>query len=77
MGILSRKQRNALPDSAFALPEKREYPIDTPERARNALARKHFASKSDQARICAAVLHAYPEIHSESCPGVHSMERTK
>jgi hypothetical protein len=32
-------RRKALPKSAFALPSKRQYPIDTKARARNALAR--------------------------------------
>ena len=36
---LTAKKRNRLPDSAFALPGKRLFPIDTKARARNALAR--------------------------------------
>jgi len=32
-------RRRKLPKSAFAYPSKRKYPIDTPKRARNALAR--------------------------------------
>ena len=39
MAALTAKQRNALPSSAFAYPRTRSYPIDTPARARNALAR--------------------------------------
>jgi hypothetical protein len=37
--VLSAKRRKQLPRSAFAIPSKRLYPIDTPRRARNALAR--------------------------------------
>jgi hypothetical protein len=36
---LSAARRKALPSSAFAYPATRRYPIDTPARARNALAR--------------------------------------
>jgi hypothetical protein len=36
---LSTKRRNRLPDSAFAYPKQRKYPLDTIKRARNALSR--------------------------------------
>ena len=36
---LKAARRRALPRSAFAYPSTRSYPIDTPARARNALAR--------------------------------------
>lgn len=39
MPALSSKRRRSLPASAFAYPSTRTYPIDTPARARNALAR--------------------------------------
>lgn len=39
MAALTAKRRKALPSSAFAYPATRSYPIDTPARARNALAR--------------------------------------
>jgi hypothetical protein len=39
MAPLSTARRNRLPSSAFAYPRTRRYPIDTPARARNALAR--------------------------------------
>jgi hypothetical protein len=35
---LKSKRRKALPKSAFAIPSRRAYPIDTPARARAALA---------------------------------------
>lgn len=62
---LDAKKRNALPDSAFALPG-RKYPIDTPERARSALARvEQFGSDSDKARVRAAVKKKYPNMDVE------------
>jgi hypothetical protein len=36
---LRAARRNKLPDSAFAYPKQRKYPIDTKRRARNALSR--------------------------------------
>lgn len=39
MTKLTEAQRNALPNSEFALPDKRKYPVDTPARAANAKAR--------------------------------------
>jgi len=36
---MKASRRNNLPASAFAYPRQRKYPIDTPARARNALAR--------------------------------------
>jgi len=39
MAALTTSRRNRLPASAFAYPRSRRYPIDTPKRARNALAR--------------------------------------
>jgi hypothetical protein len=37
--MISAARRNKLPDSAFAYPKQRKYPIDTKARARNALSR--------------------------------------
>lgn len=39
MAALTTKQRNALPTSSFAMPDKRAYPIQDESHARNALAR--------------------------------------
>jgi hypothetical protein len=81
MAKLTYAQRQKLPARDFALPGRR-YPIDTPARARNALARKHFASPSEQATICRRVHAKYPQIHATSCPthsearGVSRMEKT-
>lgn len=62
---LNAQKRNKLPDSAFALPG-RKYPIDTPERARSALARvEQFGSDSDKARVRAAVKKKYPNMKVE------------
>lgn len=59
---LDAKKRNALDDSDFALPG-RKYPIDTPERARSALARvQQFGSDSDKSKVLAAVKKKYPDM---------------
>lgn len=59
---LDAKKRNSLDSSDFALPG-RKYPIDTPERARSALARvKQFGSPSDRSKVKAAVKRKYPDM---------------
>lgn len=62
---LDAKKRNALPNSAFALPGRR-YPIDSPERARSALARvEQFGSADEKRRVRAAVKRKYPNMDVE------------
>ena len=59
---LKADKRNKLPDSAFALPGRR-YPIDTPARARSALARvKQFGKEGEEAKVKAAVKKRYPNM---------------
>jgi hypothetical protein len=72
MAKITAAKRNALPSSDFALPGKGEgtkgkgsgsYPIDTPGRARNALARgAQHASPSELATIKRKVHAKYPSI---------------
>jgi len=62
---LNAKRRNSLDTSDFALPGRR-YPIDTPERARSALARvKQFGSPDEQRRVKSAVQKRYPNMKVE------------
>jgi hypothetical protein len=62
---LDAKKRNNLDSSDFALPG-RKYPIDTPERARSALARvKQFGSPEDQRKVKAAVQKKYPNMKTD------------
>src|SRR6266581_6180503 len=69
MGKLTSEQRRHLPSSDFVFPERRAYPIDTPGRARNALARvSTFGTGSEKAEVCSAVASRYPRIHARSCP---------
>lgn len=66
---LNAQRRNALPGGDFAGPN-RTYPIDTPARARAALARaKANASPAEQRRIYAAVKRKYPDMEVDSRPG--------
>ncbi|MCP9209617.1 hypothetical protein [Streptomyces cucumeris] len=59
---LDAKQRGDLDAKDFALPG-RKYPIDTPERARSALARvKQFGSPEEQKKVKAAVARKYPDM---------------
>jgi hypothetical protein len=62
MAKLNAKARNALPDSAFAGPD-RSYPINNPSHARNALARASGNAGSElEAKIKAKVRRKYPGI---------------
>ena len=57
---LKAKRRRALPSSAFAYPRRRKYPIDTPARARNALARAAQSGTSGSYRhVARAVRRRY------------------
>lgn len=70
MARISYSARESLPKSEFALPAKKTtanpagkggYPIDTPNRARNALARAaQHASPAEQATIRRKVRAKYP-----------------
>ncbi|MGB6771203.1 MAG: hypothetical protein WBF51_04280 [Candidatus Dormiibacterota bacterium] len=59
---LKAKTRDALPDSDFALPDSREYPIHDENHARAALSMLHNASPEDQKKIKAAVHRRYPDM---------------
>lgn len=64
MSKLTTAARNALPDSAFAGPN-RTYPIPDASHARNAKARaSQFASPALKARVDAAVGRRYPGMGS-------------
>ncbi len=74
-GVLSAKQRQALPRSSFALPGKGKgpkgagagsYPIPDPSHARNALSRvSQHGTPAEKARVRAAVHRKYPNIGKE------------
>jgi hypothetical protein len=60
---LTSKRRNALASKTFALPKERKYPIDTIERARNALARvAQFGTPEEQSRVRRAVKRRFPSV---------------
>jgi hypothetical protein len=63
MGLLSTRARKALPKKAFGIPEKRAYPIEDPNHARNALARvSQHGTPAQKAQVRAAVHRKYPSI---------------
>ena len=66
-GVLTYKKRKRLPDSAFAIPEKRKYPIHDIAHARNALARvAAFGTPEDKRRVKAAVYRMYPQLNTKN-----------
>jgi len=61
MAQLTYKRRERLPDSAFALPRERRYPIHDLAHARNALARvAAFGSPSEKAVVRDEVYRRFP-----------------
>jgi len=62
MAKLTYKRRKMLPKTAFAIPERRQYPIYDKPHARNALARvSQFGTPTEKKRVRAAVCKRYPE----------------
>jgi len=63
MAKLTYKQRKRLPDSAFAIPSKRKYPIQDEAHARNALARvAQHGTVAEIRAVIAAVREKFPQI---------------
>ena len=62
MAKLTAARRKKIPTSEFAGPD-RSYPIDTANRARNALSRvSQFGSSEEKAKVRGAVHRKYPVI---------------
>ncbi len=67
MAKLTTKERNALPNSAFALPKERKYPIHDLSHARNALARvAQFGNEAEKTKVRNAVYKRYPELNPKN-----------
>ena len=63
MAALTEEERAKLPDSAFADPEKRAYPIQDEEHAKAALARvKQNGTKDEQKKVAKKVHERYPKL---------------
>lgn len=63
MARLSAKRRKRMRAGSFAIPSERKYPIDTKNRARNALARvAQHGTASEKAKVRAAVRRRFPSI---------------
>jgi hypothetical protein len=63
MAKLSTAARKALPTQSFAEPDKRKYPIENEEPAKNALSRVSQAgTTAEKAKVKAAVKKKYPSI---------------
>jgi hypothetical protein len=76
-GELSTAERNSLPDSAFALPNRR-YPIHDANHARNALARvSEFGTPEEKQAVQSAVHARYPDIGTMKKQEAHLEATTK
>lgn len=64
---LTPEQRKKLPDSSFAIPEDRSYPIHDIAHARNALARvSAHGTPEEKSRVRNAVYRRYPELKKDN-----------
>src|SRR5271157_4297080 len=64
MAELTEEERAKLPNSAFADPEKRAYPIHDEAHAKTALARvKQHGTKDEQKKVAKKVHERYPQIN--------------
>ena len=63
MAALTYEERQRLPKRDFVFPKSRSYPIDTRNRARNALARvSRYGTPYMKAKVWKRVHSRYPEI---------------
>lgn len=63
MGVISYKRRKRMPNSAFAIPTKRKYPIPDKAHARNALARvAAYGTPAEKAQVKKAVYKKFPSL---------------
>jgi len=63
---LTYRERQQLPDSAFAIPEERRYPIMDRAHAKNALARvAQFGTPEERQRVREAVYRRYPDLKEQ------------
>jgi len=67
MSTLTAAERRKLPNSAFAIPEKRAYPIPDEIHARDALREvKAHGTAAEQRRVRAAVARQYPNLEKKA-----------
>lgn len=73
MAKLNSKRRNSLKSSEFAEPGKRKYPVDTKNRARNALARvSQYGSAEEKATVRKKVHAKFPGIGESGRTGKYT-----
>ena len=65
MAALTSAKRNSLPDSTFALPEERKFPLNNASHARNALSRAGAQGGDVEAKVKAAVSRRFPAIEQK------------
>jgi hypothetical protein len=66
---ISYEEKKEMPDSEFAVPEERKYPIPDETHARDALSRvSRFGTPEEKKEVCEAVAEKFPEIHEKHCP---------
>ena len=78
MSKLTAKKRNALPENSFAEPDKRKYPIENSNHAKNALARvSQFGTEAEKKEVRAKVHARYPRIGKKTAAKKEGGSRNK
>lgn len=55
---MSSEERNNLPNSAFGLPGKRKYPLDTPERVKSAIRFFNYCNEDEEEELASNIIKA-------------------
>lgn len=75
---MAARKRSSLPSSAFAIPSKRLYPINTKSRARAAMAyAARPSTRGSYSTVRKAVLKRYPELKGKAPRGAVSKAARK
>ena len=62
---ISSEERNKLPDSAFGIPSKRKYPLDTPKRVKSAIRFFNYCDKEDEEELARNIIKAIHKFKME------------
>ena len=62
---MTAAERNKLPDSAFGIPSKRKYPLDTPARVKSAIRFFNYCDKEDEEELARNIIKAIKKFKME------------
>ena len=74
---MTAAERNKLPDSAFGIPSKRKYPLDTPSRVKSAIRFFNYCDKEDEEELARNIIKAIKKFKMEDQIHVGDKNRFK